>query len=45
MTGGIPGMDPRSRSSRLGLVAAVKAIESPSQPSPLVIHSTLTGSR
>ena len=43
--GGMPGSAPRSRSSRLGLVAAVIATESPSHPSPLVIHSTLTGRR
>ena len=41
----MPGSEPRSRSSRVGLVAAVIAIESPSQPSPLVIQSTCSGPR
>src|SRR6476646_2977749 len=39
-TRGIPGMTPVMMSSRLGLVAAVIATESPSHESPVVIHST-----
>ena len=41
--GGMPGSEPRSRSSSDGLVAAVIAIESPSQPSPLVSQRTCSG--
>src|SRR5690242_20186137 len=37
---GIPGMFCWMMSSRLGLVAEVMATESPSQLSPVVIHST-----
>src|SRR5580704_6098860 len=39
-TFGMPGIACRTRSSRLGLVAAVIATESPSQLSPVVIHRT-----
>ena len=39
-TRGMPGMTPWMMSSRLGLVAEVMATESPSQESPVVIHST-----
>ena len=38
----MPGSTPRSRSSRLGLVALVIATESPSQPSPDVSQTTWT---
>src|SRR5437016_8870297 len=41
----MPGKQPRRRSSRLGLVAEVIAIESPSQPRPVVSHMTLIGCR
>src|SRR5215471_10473306 len=37
---GIPGITPRIRSSSDGLVADVIATESPSQESPVVIHTT-----
>ena len=41
-TPGIPGIAPVSSSSSDGLVAAVSAMVSPSQPSPLVIQMTCT---
>ena len=44
-TPGMPGIAPVSRSSSDGLVAAVIATVSPSQPSPLVIHTTWTTRR
>ncbi len=38
----MPGITPRHRSSRLGLVALVIATVSPSQLSPEVSHTTCT---
>ena len=40
---GIPGKAPRWRSSKVGLRAEVSAMDSPSQPRPLVSHSTWMG--
>ncbi len=42
VTLGRPGIVPRTMSSRLGCVAAVMEIESPSHPRPAVIHKIST---
>jgi len=43
INGGSPGNAPRWRSSNVGLRAEVSAIDSPSQPNPLLSHRTRIG--